>query len=244
MAVLDCSELIAMLDARRYCEPSPFGTKIATHCLYPSAAPVYVHVGVWGDQFRVSDGGDAARCALFHGKDAWAVEAGLKSAQNRFSLDLELDELVALAPHRDWLPNVVTAVANGAAHAAEVAVQHATRRRQKTLVDQIGARLSRIVDERYIAPHYEERGRSGKVWKLDFAVTYDHPILIKAVTPHYNSIASTYTAFSDLSDEANRRFSVFTRRPQDEDATLLRQVAELVPLSAIEHGIKSAGVAH
>lgn len=233
MSILSCHELIALIDARRHCEPSPFGTKIVTQCLYPSASPVYVHIGLWGDQFRVSDGGEAAQCALFHGRDGWAVEAGLRAARNRFSLDIELDELYAMAPDKEWLPNVVSAVANGAAHAAAVAVQHSSRSRQKTLVEQIGVRLGQLVPDRFITKGFEQRGRSGKIWAVDYAVTFEQPILIRAVTPNHNSIASTYTAFSDLSDESNRRLSVFTRRPEEEDAALLRQVAELVPFSAI-----------
>lgn len=236
MSILTCHDLISMLDARRHCEPSPYGTKIVTQCLYPSAAPVYVHVGIWGDQFRVSDGGEAAQCALFHGRDAWAVEAGLKSARNRYSLDLELDELVAMAPDKDWLPNVVAAVANGAAHAATVAVEHSSKARQRTLVEQIGAQLVKTVPENFVAHNYEQRGRSGKIWTVDYAVTYDHPILIRAVSPHHNSIAATYTAFSDLRDDSNRRLSVFSRRPDESDAALLRQVAELVPLAALGAG--------
>ncbi|HTN14692.1 MAG TPA: hypothetical protein VL094_07795 [Sphingomonadaceae bacterium] len=234
MSILGCNELMEMIDARRHCEPSPFGTKIVTQCLYPSAAPVYVHVGMWGDQFRISDGGEAAQCALFHGRDAWAVETGLKAARSRFSLDLALDELFALAPAKEWIPNVVAAVANGAAHAAAVAVEHAGRGRQKSLIEQIGAELEKTVAPKYLARQYEQRGRSGKVWSFDYALTYEQPILIRAVSPHHNSIASTYTAFSDLSDDSNRRLSVFARRPEQDDAALLRQVAELVPFKALK----------
>lgn len=240
MSVLSCDDLIGMIDARRSCEPSPYGTKIVTQCLYPSASPVFVHVGMWGEQFRVSDGGEAARCALFHGRDAGAVEAGLKAAKSRFALDVELDELFAFAPDKEWLPNVVSAVANGAAHAAAVAVHHTSRTKQTTLVEQIGARLDALVPERFIARQYEQRGRSGKIWSVDYALTYDRPVLIRAVTPHHNSIAATYTAFSDMSDDGNRRLSVFTRRPDEGDAALLRQVAELVPFVAFDKVIEPA----
>lgn len=240
MAGVDCAELIAALDSRRLCERSPYGTKIATQCFYPSASTVFVHVGAWGDEFRVSDGGEAAQCALFHGRDAWAVEAGLKSASNRFSLTIDQDELVAFAPSKDWLPNVVAAVANGAAYAATVAVEHNLKKKEKTLSDRIESHLMNAIDNRLIAKNYEHRGRSGKVWSIDFAITSNRPILIKAVTPHHNSIAATYTAFSDLAFDDNRRFSVFSRRPQEHDAALLRQVAELVPLGALERGAQAA----
>jgi hypothetical protein len=195
---------------------------------------VFVHVGLWGDQFRVSDGGEAAQNALFHGRDSYAVETGLKAARDRFSLTIEQDELTAMAPSKDWLPNVVSAVANGASLAAAVAVEHSSRNRQNTLVDQIGVQLDQVVPERLLARNYEQRGRSGKLWKLDFFIAYEQPVLIRAVTPNHNSIAATYTAFSDLTDKSNRRLTVFSRRPDQDDSALLRQVAELVPLASIQ----------
>lgn len=230
---MECAEILRFLDARRICEPSPYGTKILTQCLYPSASPVFVHIGTWGDEYRVSDGGEAAECALHLGRDKWAVEAGLKAARDRYALTVEDAELFAIARDETWLPNVVAAVANGAAFAASVSADHAMHKHQKTLQERIGERLERAVPEKFIARNYEYRGRSGKLWSLDFAVMAPIPVLIKAVTPHHNSIAATYTALSDIKREDNRRFSVFARRPEEDDAALLRQVAELVPLRGL-----------
>jgi hypothetical protein len=90
------------------------------------------------------------------------------------------------------------------------------------------------VPDKLLAQSYELRGHSGKVWEIDFAITLpDRPVLIKAVTPNHVSIASTYTVLSDVKSELNRRLSVFARRPDDDDAALLHQVSELVPLSAV-----------
>jgi hypothetical protein len=230
---MECADILRFIDARRICEPSPYGLKIVTQCLYPSAAPVFVHVGAWGDEYRVTDGGEAAEHALHLGRDKWAVEAGLRAARDRYSLRQEQAELFAMAPDQSWLPNVVAAVANGAAFAASVSADHDLHRQQKSLNEQISERLHKTVPEKYIAKGYEYRGRSGKLWELDFAVTSPIPILIKAVTPHHNSIASTYTALSDILREDNRRFSVYNRRPHDDDAALLRQVAELVPVKGL-----------
>lgn len=230
---MECADILRFLDARRICEPSAYGTKIVTQCLYPSASPVFVHIGTWGDEYRVSDGGEAAECAFHLGRDKWAVEAGLKAARDRYSLQAEQAELFAIARDETWLPNVVAAVANGAAFAASVSADHDLHKRQKSLNEQIGERLHQSVPEKYIAKEYQYRGRSGKMWELDFAVIAPIPILIKAVTPHHNSIAATYTALSDILREDNRRFSVYSRRPQDDDAALLRQVAELVPLKGL-----------
>lgn len=234
--MLNCNEVLGFLDARRTCERSAFGTKVLTQCLFPSAEPVYVHVAQWGDmEFRVSDGGAAAQCAMRHGRDADAVKAGMKAASDRFSLEIEREELIARVPNGDWLPNAVSAVANGAAFAASTALDHGHKVRQKTLRDEIGEYLRSIVPDRLIASSYEYRGRSGKLWEIDYAVLIpERPVLVKAVTPHHNSIASTYTVLSDALEESNRRLSVYSRRPDDDDAALLRQVSELVPLKALK----------
>lgn len=233
--MLHCDELLGYLDARRTCERSPYGTRVATHCIYPSSDPVYVHVARWGDkEFRVSDGGEAARCALQHGRDPVAVMAGLKSAGDRFSLEIESEELIARVPTSDWLPNAVSAVASGAAFAANSAIDYMQKARQKSFKEEVGEHLRRYVPENLLAHGYEMRGRSGKVWEIDFAITVpDLPILIKAVTPNHVSIAATYTALSDVMTGANRRISVFSKRPDEDDAALLRQVSELMPLTAV-----------
>lgn len=240
---MECAEIIKFLDARRHCEPSPYGTKIATQCLYPGSSVVFVHIGTWGDEFRVSDGGEAALHALHLGRDKWAVDVGLKAAKDRFSLSMEHGELFAIARDATWLPNVVAAVANGAAFAASSATDHALHKQQRTLKDQIGERLHEVFADQFIARDFDYRGRSGKLWQVDYAITAPEPILIKAVTPHHNSIAATYTALSDIKRDENRRFSVYSRRPDQDDSALLRQVAELVPLTGLSPALsKLAGL--
>lgn len=243
---MDCADILNALEARRVCEPSPYGTKVATGCLYPSASPVYVHVSTWGDGFRVSDGGEAAQCVLKHGRDHWAAKAGLKAAAARYSLLSENEELFAIADNIDWLPNVVAAVANGAAFAANTAVEQALHRQQKTLKDRIEENLrSEFPDlRRRLVRDYQYRGKSGKVWDLDFAIVAEQLTLIKSVTPHHNSIAATYTALSDIASQGNRRLSVYQKRPKEDDAALLRQVAELVPFAALAPTVKSLRFHH
>jgi hypothetical protein len=238
---MDCELLEDILASRRLCERSSIGARISTHCLYPSADPVFVHVGAWGDGFRVSDGGEAAECAAFHGRDESAISIGLASAKARHSLEVEGGQLVARVPSQDWLPAAINAVANGAAHAASVAVEHLSKKTERSLKSRIFAALDRTVPDKLIAREYEYRGKSGKLWHLDYAITVpERPILIKAVTPHHNSIASTYTTFGDVNGESNWRYCVFQRRPADDDAALLRQVGELVPLRALSSGVSAA----
>lgn len=231
---MDCTLLQNILDSRRFCEQSRLGTKILTQCLYPSADPVYVHVGTWGDGYRVTDGGGAAESVLVHGRDADAIEIGLHAARDRHSLRVEGGQLVAHAPTPDWLPAAVMAVANGAAHAAFVGVDYQSKKAERSLKAKIGKTLQAVVPEKLLAREYEYRGESGKLWHLDFAITImERPILIKGVTPHHNSISANYTTFGDLRPKAVRRQCVYQRRPANDDASLLRQVAELVPVNAL-----------
>lgn len=243
---MERTDIFHVLDSRRVCEPSPYGTKVTTGCLYPSASPVYVHIATWGDGFRVSDGGEAAQCVLKHGRDHWAAKAGIRAAAARYSLIAENEELFAIAVSADWLPNVVAAVANGAAFAANTAVEQALHRQQKSLKDRIEENLrSEFPNLRSsLVRDYQYRGKSGKVWDLDFAIVAEQLTLIKSVTPHHNSIAATYTALSDIASEGNRRFSVYLKRPKEDDAALLRQVAELVPFAALAPTVKNLRFRH
>ncbi len=239
---LTCDELDALLAPSRICEPSDNGLRVLTHCLYPSADPVYVHIAAWGDGYRVSDGGGVSRSILVHGRDEHAMQAGFSEACNRHSLKLEGGTLVALAPTREWLPAAIAAVANGASMAAAIAVEHVTQRIEKGLVAKIYETISNLVPAHQIAKDYEFRGKSGKAWRIDYAVVRpsDGPLLIKAVTPHHTSISTNYTAFGDIGPEGTERFCVFSRSLQRDDASLLRQVALLVPLSSLDVGARNA----
>jgi hypothetical protein len=238
---MDCATLQSILDSRRVCEASNLGAKLLTQCLYPSADPVYVHVGSWGDGFRVTDGGGAAESVLVHGRDADAVDVGLYAARDRHSLQIEGGQLVAHVPTKDWLPIAIMAVANGSVHAATVGVDYQSKRAERSLAAKIGKTLQAIVPEKLLAREFEYRGESGKLWHIDYAITLEErPILIKGVTPHHNSISSNYTTFGDLRNKFNRRSCVYQRRPANDDSALLRQVAELVPLAALEGSVQEA----
>jgi hypothetical protein len=238
---MDCGSLQNILDSRRLCEDSRVGAKLLTQCLYPSADPVYVHIGTWGDGYRVTDGGGAAASVLVHGRDDDAIEIGLHAARDRHSLRIEGGQLVAHVPSEDWLPAAIMAVANGAAHAAFVGVDHQSRKAERSLAAKIGNTLQLIVPEKLLAKEFEYRGESGKLWHVDYAITLEErPILIKGVTPHHNSISANYTTFGDLRKKPNRRNCVYQRRPASDDSALLRQVAELVPIAALDANVRAA----
>lgn len=231
---INCDELFKLLDGHTACQITPFGTRVMTHCMYPDSDNVYVYVARWGDDgFRVSDGQNAAKCALTYGRDQIAVEAGLKRASSRFSLATLDTELFATVPSKEWLPNVIMAVANGASFAANVAIEHANQALNRSLKERLGDKLRESVPTQYLAKNFEFRGESGKMWHVDYAITRGTFSLFKSVTSHPASIAATYTSLADLRKGAGRSLAVFDERPQAEDAALLRQVAELTSLSNV-----------
>jgi len=237
---MDCSQLTHLLSGPT-CEQSDYGAKISTDCLYPSAEPVFVHVAKYGDGFRLTDGGGVSRCVLVHGRDDGALNAGLREAENRHSLRAEGGALFADIPSADWLPAAIRAVANGAALAASVAVDHTSRKAERGLMHKIYEGLSKSVPPQHIARDYEFRGKSGKKWRIDYAVLHvNRPVLVKAVTPHHNSISSNYTTFGDIGIETTERLSVYQRKLERDDEALLRQVATLVPIRSVENSARDA----
>ncbi len=237
----ECAEIFTILDAGRTCEASDYGLKVPTQCLYPSADVVFVHIAKFGDGYRVTDGGGISRCVLVHGRDSHALHSGLAEASNRHALRTEGGMLFADVSSVDWLPAAITAVANGASLAASIAVEHAVRRVERSLTTRIYAELTAVVPAQNIAKEYEYRGKSGKSWRIDYAVLRgERPLLVKAVTPHHNSISSNYTAFGDIGTEDTQRFCVFHRKLDQMDAALLRQVASLVPIGSLGAGTREA----
>lgn len=236
--MIDCDTINQVLASRQLCERSPYGARIETQCLFPSASQVSVHVHEWKDGFRVTDAGAASDYAATCGRETSSVLAALREAARRFDLSMEGDELFAVVPSKEWLPAAIMAVANGAAYAANLALEAAVKSHEQTLKDQINQALIRTIPEKYVARGYEFVGKSGKHWHLDYAVTLPNkPMLIKAVSPHHNSVAATYTTFGDLRDDANQRFAVFRSRPQNEDAALLRQVSDLISVTGLSDNI-------
>jgi hypothetical protein len=238
---MDCAELLTMLDRDHVCEQSDFGAKVATQCLYPSADPVFVHVSKRGDGFSVSDGGDIIRNVLVHGRDDTALKAGLEEARKRHCLTVKGGILYAEVPSADWLASAVMAIANGAALAANVAVDHEVRKAERSLVSEMYKAVEAVVPAQRIAREYEWRGKSGKTWKIDLAVlSGERPLLMKAVTPHHNSISSNYTTFGDIGATETEHFCVYRRSLGEVDASLIRQVATLVPIRSLGFGVQQA----
>jgi hypothetical protein len=237
-----CDEVRAILSAGDRCEETAHGARVVTHCLYPSFDPVEVFISKWGAGYRVTDAGGAVGAALRHGRDDQAAAAALKKAAHRHGLTLTDGVLSVEAPSADWLWAAVAGVANASAEAAKATVEAVVAAQEKAIAEQIYAALTRVVSPKLVAKEYPLRGSSGREWRVDYAVLRErHRLYVKAVSPHYNSVVSNYATFGDAPQEAGaHRFSVYTDPLKGEDEALLRQVAELVPLRAVEAGARRA----
>lgn len=241
---MNCEFLHSLMAKHSDCEVTERGLRFATHCYYPSFDRVAVYVSKHGDGFRVTDGGDAAKSAFIHGRDDQAFDASLKRACARYGVEPMEGALVAEVENSDWLFPAILAVANGAAQAASETSTKVAVRNTKELRAKIHSALVDVVPEHTLATDYTRRGKSGRLWRIDFAVVEErHPLLVKAISPDINSINSNYTTFDDIYEaESNRsrRFSVYNRQLGNEDRSLMLRVAELVPLSALAGGARAA----
>ncbi len=239
---MNCEELIAVLNEGGRCQATPDGLRLLTDCLYPSFERVAVYVSGFGDGYRVSDAGGACTVAFRHGRDESAMQGALKNACLRHSLAMKNGMLLAEVPSVDWLRSAVLAVANGSAMAASAAVEHMAVAQENALRSRMLKELEQIAPPGALADGYEYRGSSGKIWPVDFAILKrERPILIKSITPNHVSISTNYTAFSDIGADDNvPRLSVHDKPLRTEDAALIRQVADLLPLTALREGARRA----
>lgn len=241
---MNCEFLRNLSGMHDECEITDRGIRFKTHCFYPSLERVAVYVSKHGEGFRVTDGGEAAASAFRHGRDDYAFEASLKRVCSRYGLEPLEGALVAEVPDNDWLFSAILAVANGAAQAAHETSDKVIKRKAKELRTKIHAALIDVVPPHKLATEFTYRGKSGRLWKIDFAVPEERaPLLVKAITPDINSVNSNYTTYDDIYEaERNhaRRFSVFDRQLGNEERALMLRVAELVPLESLSGGTRTA----
>lgn len=240
---MQCDQVLSMLNTLAECVETHEGTRVGTHCLYPSFDPVRVFVVGFGGGFKVHDGGGAIRCAWDHGRNFATIRRSLKKQANIHRLDLVEDTLVATIPSWDWLVSAILSVANASAAAARIAVEHASMSTEDSLKERIEGLLYSMLPASSIVKDYEVAGRSGKKYGFDFAVRRHglNWLLIDSVIPHHSSISSKYVAFSDTrdNDTTEGRFAVYDKPLDDQDAALLQQVTALVPFGSLPSGIRS-----
>jgi hypothetical protein len=219
------------------------GLKLETHCLYPSFDPVYAYIAKIGESYNVHDGCGAYRSAWDHGKEGSLIRRILFQQAASHELSVVGDAIVGKAISEDWLVATVLAVANASALAAHTIVAHSAAAAEYDLADRIYTALSSVIPISHISRSWRVTGRSGKNHEFDFGVRLfdDRWILIDSVSPHHVSIAAKYVAFSDTkshSEQIAARFAVYDRPLQEDDASLLMQVADLVPFLALPAGVR------
>src|SRR5215216_4419817 len=107
---MSCDDIRLALSEFDACEETPNGSRVTTHCLYPSFEPVRIFVAKVGDGFKIHDGGGAFMSAWSHGRDESLISRALQSECNRFHLALDDDRLVAEVPSKDWLLSAILGV--------------------------------------------------------------------------------------------------------------------------------------
>jgi hypothetical protein len=219
------------------------GSRLETHCLYPSFDPVNAYIAKVGDSYKVHDGAGAFRSGWDQGRDTGLIRRILNQQAATHELSVVEDALVGDAPAEDWLIAAILSVANASAAAAHAIVTHSAAGVEGALRDRIYVALSDILPSAQISRSWKVIGKSGKSYEFDFGIRLkaERWLLIDSVSPHHVSIASKYVAFSDTENASGgiaARFAVYDRPLQDEDASLLQQVADLVPITALPAGVR------
>jgi len=234
-----CDDIRAALAEGDVCDMTDRGARIVTHCLYPSFEPVEVFISPYGDGYRITDGGGAAAAAYLHGRDELGKVLLRECA--RFGVQCTADTVVAEVRDIGWLRAGILAVANASSAAALSALERVAVAAERVLADKIYDGLKRVVGASHVAKEYEHRGVSGKRWRYDFAATATESLLlVNAVAPHHVSVSAKYVAFADTpaNDDRVGKIAVYGRKLQTEDVALITQVATLVPVTAVERGIR------
>lgn len=242
---MSCNDVQAALAGFGACTETEQGSRITTHCLYPSFDPVNVFVVRFGDGFRVHDAGGAFHSSWLHGRDESLIRRMMNRYAGRFQVTVAEDSLVAKATDVEWLTSAILAVANASAATAHAVVEHAVAATELQLKDKILSVLKSTIGADAIATEYVIPGKSTKSHRFDFAVRErrDGLLLINAVAPHHVSVAAKYVAFADIERRADGevdKFAVHDRPLEASDVSLLQQVADIVPFSSLAPGVRRA----
>jgi hypothetical protein len=238
---LICDDVRRALSEGDLCEETASGARVVTQCLYPSFEPVEVFVAKLGDGYIVTDAGGASASAWLHGRGD--IDKLLAKEGARFGVGARDGVIEAHVPNLEWLKSAVLGVANASASAAASALERQSAAAEKVLSEKIYEALSHVVSKSTIARDFLHRGASGKRWHYDFAATSQKGLLLlNAVTPHHVSISAKYVAFADLpaNDAVVEKIAVYGRKLETEDATLITQVATLMPVASLERGLRKA----
>jgi len=227
---------MAALAEFNLCLETPDGSRVTTHCVYPSFDPVNVYVSRFGDGYQVHDGCGAARSAAMHGRDEALASRSLKRWASRYHLVLKDDlALHCIVQDASWLTSAILAVANASAGAANEVVEHIAVATETALKTRIFEVLSAVTPPKQLHRDYELRGASGKLHAFDFAINKAGAVtLLDAVAPHHVSVSAKYVAFADAGGHSGPgKYAVYDRDLDVGDTALLQQVSDLVPFASL-----------
>ena len=242
---MSCSDVAYALALMSPCEETEEGSRVQTHCLYPSFEHVHVYVAKVGDGFHVHDGGEAFRCAWLHGKDDRQASKSIDLECGRFGLSKTDDNaILSKVPDKDWLLNAILEVANASSLAANSAVAKATAAFEADLASRIEAVLLKLFGTKAVGREVSIKGKSGGMRRFDFIVRRqglsDDEILLNAVASHHVSISAKYVAFADVDVSIDRKLAVFERSLPQDEASLIKQVAIALPFASLSAGAERA----
>lgn len=232
-----CEDVRAAMGSGEICEETEAGARVITHCLYPSFEPVAVFVTKLGEGYRVTDAGGAVSCAWRHGRDEALTRRTLSREASRYHLRVISNALVSEVPSIDWLRAAILATANASAYVAHVAIGKTTAAAEVDLKEKIRSALLKLAPEDHIGTDVEVTGRSGDTRNFDYGVRVanDNLLLVSAVAPHHSSVAAKFVAFADTKDidSGISRLAVYDRPLEKGDISLMLQVTDLVPVTAL-----------
>jgi hypothetical protein len=232
---MSCDEIKSVLAGVSFCVETEQGTRVTTHCLYPSFEPVNVFVAKMGDGFKVHDGAGAFDAAWLHGRDGRVINNAIATECARFQLLLSDNSIVGSVASIEWLPNVILSVANASSFAAHRAVARLVAAAEDALV----VKIDRALTDRFGVDSFRRRveltGNSGGKRHFDFALPALHgdAILISGVSSHMGSVSSKFVSFSDTNGDRDHKLAVFDHELAPDEAALLGQVASVVPLASL-----------
>ena len=237
---MDCSTIERAMNRISGClGEAEGGFRYRTHCLYPSFNSVEVFVSKLGDGFHVHDGGGAFREAWLHGRDEKLISNCLKHEAQRHRLKLIDDVLSTDVLSLEWLPSAILAVANSSGRAAADAAEKIRISSEAKFIARIGDVLKENFGRTNSIKHaFKMNGKSGKEYVFDYCIGShsDNIIIIDAISPHHVSVSSKYMAFSDTIGFGVKKLAVYEKPLPADDASLIQQVANIIPFASLAEG--------
>lgn len=233
---MSCEAIRAAMAVFDACEPTLDGSRIATHCLYPSFESVSVYVVKSGDSYIVHDGKGAFRVAWEHATDDKVIASAIEKEAHHYHLRIDGHKLVAADVPLDWLRPAILAVANASAAAATAVVTRALTAADEALVAKIDEALSIKIAPSRIARGFKVRGASGGKRRFDFAIRGEdgYDLFLNGVTSHHASYSAKYVAFDDVEADRSNKIAIRDAPLKPDVEVLMSRVATIVPLNSID----------